>query len=229
MLLAAILGVWCSALAALPEDVATAADTGKPLAVRREAWDRIVTANTPADVIKLADKPGTSRAHRWVAIRSLAPVQDDLARSALLRYLDAPDASTRMAALGALGDRGDITLSGRVSAKLQDKALLVRAAACDALGRLRDPGTLADLERALADPSNSYRGTSLWLRRRFAEAMGLIGTDAAVPYLARALDDGDAEVAGAARRGLEQIAGFSYSEGRTPAEEREAWRRWAGR
>jgi HEAT repeat protein len=218
-----------AALAGVPEDIATAADRDLPEALRREALSRVVTSNHAADVVRLADLPDTSPQQRWVAIRALGTMPDDAARAALLRYLDSPDAATRMAALGALGDRGDRALAGRIASHLQDKALLVRASACDALGTLKDPATLADLGRALEDPTNSYRGTSLWLRRHIAEAIGAIGTDAAVPYLRKALDDTDPDVVTAAKHGLEKIAGFSYAEGRTPAEELEAWKRWAAR
>jgi HEAT repeat protein len=215
--------------AGVPEDLATAADADLPTPMREAAWGRLVKSGETREIARLADLPDTPKNQRWVAIRSLGPIQTDDARSRLLAYLEAGDASTRMAALGALGDRGDVALSGRVAAALSDRALLVRGAAAEALGKLRDPATLADLERALRDPTNSYRGTSLWVRRRFVEAMAAIGTDAAVPYLARALDDADPDVGHAAVAGLEKVAGFSYAEGRTPAEEREAWRRWSGR
>ncbi|MFZ5476082.1 MAG: HEAT repeat domain-containing protein [Myxococcota bacterium] len=217
------------AFAGLPEDLADAADTDLPTKTREEAWGRLVKGGTARDLVRLAELPDTPKNQRWVAIRALGPIPGDEARDAILRYLEAKDASTRMAALGALGDRGDRALSGRVAAALSDKALLVRAAAAEALAKLGDPSTLGDLERALKDPTNSYRGTSMWVRRRFVETMAAIGTDAAVPYLARALDDADADVSAAAVHGLEKVAGFSYAEGRTPEEEREAWRRWAGR
>jgi hypothetical protein len=65
------------------------------------------------------------------------------------------------------------------------------------------------------------------VRRKYVEAMGEMGRDAA-PCLARALSDRDPVVVEAARKALEKIAGFSYREGRTADQEREAWRRWAG-
>ena len=91
------------------------------------------------------------------------------------------------------GDRSGAARAPHQGGRATDPALLVRAAAADALGKLRDPSTLADLERALQDPTNHYRGTSLWFRRHLVEAMGAIGTEAAAPYLARALEDADPE------------------------------------
>lgn len=225
MLFALLLG---SALAGVPEDLQTAADTDLPTALRQEAWARMARAGNTGVLVQLAEDPATPKAQRWVAIRALGPIPEEEALRAVLRYLDAPDAATRMAALGALGDRGDRSVSDRVAARLQDKALLVRGAAAETLTRLADPSTIPALEMALLDPSNHYRGESMWVRRRYAEALGAIGTDAAVPGLRRALDDEDPAVAEAAIAGLEKVAGFSYREGRTPAEEREAWKRWSG-
>jgi HEAT repeat protein len=225
MLWTLVMAAW----AGVPEDLEIAADTNLPTDLRQAAFGRLAQADATDTLSKLAADKQTPRNQRWIAIRALGPIKDDASRVALLRFLADADAGARMAALGALGDRGDTSLSGYVAARLTDPALLVRAAAVDALGKLKDPATLSDLERALQDPTNHYRGASLWLRREVVEAMGSIGTDAAVPPLARALDDKDLDVASAAVDALEKIAGFSYAEGRTSDQEREAWRRWAGR
>lgn len=116
---------------------------------------------------------------------------------------------------------------GRVAARLEDPALLVRWAAADALGSMKQAAALPDLGRALADGSNNRHGDSLFIRRHFVEAIVDIGTDEAVPHLAKVLEDRDPEVATAALAGLEKVIGVSFKAGRTPAEEKEAWRRWA--
>lgn len=215
------------AVAGVPDDLQVAADTDLPTAMREAAWSRLAKPGNSAALVQLAADPATPKQQRWIAIRALGPIGDDASLAALLRYLDAPDASTRMAALGALGERKDASVTDRVAGHLDDKALLVRATAAEALASIGDPRALPALERALEDPSNHYRGTSLWVRRHFVVAMGQIGTDAAVPGLRRALDDADPIVADAAIDGLERVAGFTYAEGRTADEEREAWRRWA--
>lgn len=218
-----------TALAGIPEDLATAADTNLPTALRQQAFDRMAQPGSVDSLVRLATDKELRPQERWVAVRALAPIPDEEARAAILQLLAAEDAHTRMAALGALGDRGDPSLSGYAAARLSDPALLVRAAAADALGKLKDPATLSDLHEALRDPSNHYRGESLWFRRHLVTAIGAIGTDAAVPALARALDDPDPEVSAAAVKEFEKIAGFSYAEGRTGDQERAAWKRWAGR
>lgn len=215
------------ALAGVPEDLSMAADTDLPTELREAAFRRIAQPGSTDALVRLAEDPETPKPQQWVAVRALGPMNDDASRIALLRFLSSSNAQMRMAACGAIADRGDTSLSSYVAAHLTDPALLVRAAAADSLGKLKDPGTLSDLERALEDPTNRYRGASLWFRRHLVDAMGAIGTDAAVGPLARALDDDDPDVANSAIQALEKVAGFSYREGRTPDQEREAWRRWA--
>ena len=215
------------ALAGIPEDLSMASDTDLPTDLREAAFQRLSQPGGTDTLVRLAEDPDTPKPQKWVAVRALGPMNDDPSRIALLRFLSSSNAQMRMAACGALGDRGDASLSAYVASHLTDPALLVRAAATDSLGKLKDPSTLADLERALEDPSNRYRGTSLWFRRHIVDAMAAIGTDEAVGPLARALEDDDPEVAAAAVKGLEKVAGFSYAEGRTVDQEREAWRRWA--
>ncbi len=214
-------------LAALSDDLAIAADAAQAVEVRQAAYGTLSKYEPVNELVTVARNANTPTSIRWVAVRALGPHPSDAARDALIGLLEDNDPQVRMAAVGALGDRKDRTLAGKMAAKLNDKATLVRAAAAAALGTLGDPTVLPDLERALADPSNYYRGSSLWVRRNFVEAMVAIGGRDAAPYLGRALGDKDPTVAATALAGLEKIAGFSYKEGRTPEEEREAWRRWA--
>jgi HEAT repeat protein len=216
------------ALAGVPEDLRAASNPDLPTDERREALGRVSAANAVDEVAAIIDAEGTDTQLRWVALRSLGFMTVGEARAAIVRYLEHADATTRIAALGAAGDRGDRTLVGRVATRLQDKALLVRAAAADALARLDDPSAIGDLERALAAPDTRHNGVSLWIRRAYVDAMAEIGGDSAVRAMGRALADDDVAVVDAAVRGLERAAGFSYAEGRSREEMLEAWRRWSG-
>lgn len=215
------------AAAALSDDLAIAADIAQPTEIRQAAYGALSAYEPVSELVAIARSDNTPNSIRWVAVRALGPHPSSAARDALIVLLDDVDPQVRMATVGAIGDRRDRSMSGLVALKLTDKATLVRAAAAASLGVLKDPATLADLSRALADPTNFYRGSSLWVRRNFVEAMVAIGGRPAAPYLAKALDDKDPAVAAAALLGLETIAGFTFKEGRTAAEEREAWRRWA--
>ena len=149
----------------------------------------------------------------------------DLAtREAAYRRLMAPEST--VAVLARL-KASDLDPQQRwVLIGLYDPALLVHAAALDALIQLKDPSALADLALALVDAKDFYRGTSF--RQKIVRAEAACGKDGA-RYLVKALTDKDPEVLALARSSLEAIAGFSYREGRTPDQEAEAWRRWAER
>ena len=225
-----LLGVFFASrltFAGFAEDIELAADTSKPIDLRQGAFTRLHVDEATSILVGTANDATASAGRRWVSVRVLGKVPSGDAETALIEFLASENAQTRIAACFALGERGNKSVSGRLAARLEDKALLVRQAAADGLGLLRDPATLPDLARALGEPSNHYRGSSMWVRRHYVEAMGSIGTDAAIAPLANALDDADAEVSRAAVAGLEKVAGFSYRDGRTPAEAAEAWRRWA--
>ena len=82
------------------------------------------------------------------------------------------------------------------------------------------------LSEALQDKKNTFRGRSIWVRKYFVEALGSTGSTDAYPALLRAMDDTDESVSSMVIPALEKIAGFSYKEGRTAAQEQEAWRRY---
>lgn len=216
------------AVAGTSEDVTTAANRELPLEARQQAFARLVGEEKVEELVKLAKDQERPVGERWVAVRALGPIPTLEAKQALADFMNSTDVWARIASVTAAGERKDRSLAGKVAVHLSDNAILVRAAAAESLEQLADPGTLGDLERALQDPTGWYRGTSLWVRRKYVEAMAAMGREAA-PYLARALDDKDPAASAAALAGLEKIAGFSYHEGRSPEEEKAAWRRWAGR
>ncbi|MSQ03405.1 MAG: hypothetical protein EXR71_16200 [Myxococcales bacterium] len=215
------------AVAGVPEDVEFAADAQKPLDARQAAFARLHEQAAVPTLVRMAKDKDTTPTRRWVAVRALGLNTAPEARDSLLEFLSSDNAPTRIAALAALGERKDKSTSGRVAARLEDKALLVQQAAADALALIGDPATLPDLGRALTNPAGSYRGESMWVRRHFVEAMGAIGTQDAVRHLATALSDKDLTVVDAAVKGLEKVAGFSYAQGRSRPDELEAWTRWS--
>ena len=211
--------------ASVTEDAAIAANITEDLALREAAYRRLMTVESTPGVIARLKAPDLDPQQRWVLIRSLGPNPSDDARSTLVALAESKDAMVRSAVMEALGDRGDKAMTGKVVRGLSDPALLVHAAALDALIQLKDPSALSDLDNALKDTKGTYRGTSF--RTKIVEAEAACGRDSA-RYLAAALLDNDPNVTTAARAWLEAIAGFSYREGRTPDQEAEAWRRWAG-
>ena len=228
--------MWAAALllislaAATPqEDLTLAANPEAPESVRLEAFDRLVRAGATdmALVSQTAlDAEADTRA-RWVSIRVLGMVRGDRARAALVSLLDDPQPAIRAASTQALGDLGDRGAAGKIASKLQDPAIIVRAGAAEALGKLADASTVPALTQALIARDNYYRGSSLWVRRHYVDSLGQIGSREAIPALMRALDDPDPLVSNAAVGAFEDIAGFSYAEGRDLDRQRQAWRRWS--
>lgn len=211
------------------EDLTQAANPDLPEVARLEAFDRLVRAGATdmALVSRTAVEEDADTRARWVSIRVLGMVRGDRARTTLLGLMDDPQPAIRAAATQALGDLGDRNTAGAVAARLQDPAIIVRAAAAEALGKLGDAGAVPALSQALAARDNYYRGSSLWVRRHYVASLGQIGSRDAIPALVRALEDADPAVSGAAVAAFEDIAGFSYAEGRDLDRQRQAWRRWA--
>jgi HEAT repeat protein len=209
------------ALAGPVEDLTLAANPNAPESARMEAFERLVRTGATNISHVAADAR-----ERWVAVRVLGKVGGDAARTELLALIKNDMPAMRAAGAQALGDLGDSSLSVALNPLLQDPALIVRAAAAEALGKLRSADSVPALAAALAARDSYYRGSSLWVRRHYVVALGEIGHRSAAGTLVRCLDDADEAVAAEAIRSFERIAGFSFADGRSPTEQREAWKRW---
>jgi HEAT repeat protein len=218
------------AAAGAVQDLGQAADPSLPKAAREEAFARLVAGGVtdlgPLEKAALDTRSGDTRG-RWVAIRALGKVGGDQARRLLAQLAADPEPAIRAAAAHALGDLGDPSMGANVVDLLADPAVIVRAAAAEAACRLSTREAVEPLSQALLASDGYYRGSSLWVRRHYVDALGCIGGRGALPALLRALDDRDESVATGAVDALEKLAGFSYEEGRSPEEQKEAWRRWA--
>lgn len=216
------------ALADSASDLVEAADSAVPESARMEAFDRLVrTGQTNITHVRaIATTADADTRQRWVAIRVLGKVRGDGPRDVLISLLDDEQPAIRAAATQALGDLGDRATIPQLIEQLLDPAVIVRAGAAEALGKMGDGDAVSALADAIQARDNYYRGSSLWVRAHFVAALGQIGSRDAVPTLLRALDDGDPAVQRAAVVAMEQVAGFSYAEGRDAEQQRAAWRRW---
>ena len=223
------LALTLSAAAGAREDLAAASDAGADDPTRQAAFDRIVAlGSTDMSVIaEVSSDPDADARQRWVATRAMGKVGGPRAREALMSLLVDEMPAMRAAAAGALGDTRDPGVVAPLCEALGDPAVIVRAAAAEALGKLGSPDAVGPLSAALDSRDSFYRGSSLWVRAHYATALGRIRDKRAVPALLRGLDDADEGVVVASVTALESIAGFTFSQGRSESEEREAWRRWA--
>jgi HEAT repeat protein len=193
---------------------------------RQAAFDELVRTGYGDDLIALAENTETDARQRWVIIRALGKIDSPPGREALKRLLKDDISGIRAAAAMALGDSEDHSHAEAIAGLLEDPAVIVRASAADALAALGSSVAVPYLIRALDDPSNFYRGDSLWVRRHYVVALGACNDKGALPTLMRCLDDGDANIVDAALVALEQVSGVSWADGRDRGEQIQAWKRW---
>jgi len=205
-----------------------AANPKQPEAVRQNAFLALVDrgATNYTTVINSAQSEQSDPGQRWIAIRVLGKLGGPEAETVLVRLLRNSKVDTRTAAASALGDTGNQRYVTVLSDRLEDEAIIVRASAAEALGKLASAKAIPALDKALVSDSNHYRGSSLWVRRHYVAALKEIAHKDAYGTLLRCLDDVDPSVLAGAVLALEATAGFTMSEGRTEAQEIEAWRRW---
>ena len=218
--------LFLSSLAGGIDLVETAANPDLPEEARMAAFEQAVQESPLDDLMVLARDPDADPRQRWVAIRVLGRHNGPAAVDTLLTLIDDDMSGIRAAAVSALGDTLGYSVAEKVAGKLEDPAVMVRAAAADALAAMGDSRTLPYLARALNDPTNHYRGSSLWVRRHYVDAVTSIGTKQSLPILASCLQDTDPDVVSAAISGLDKMNGFSFSDGRTRDEQAQAWLRW---
>lgn len=205
-----------------------ASDSNTAVEQREEAFAEVVRSGSTEIqyLIDVASDVSQSTRLRWVAIRALGQIKGPQAETVLMKTLKDPEPAIRTATVSALGDFGKTEYTALIGRFLKDDAVIVRVAAAESLGKLADPAAISMLETALSDPSNQYRGASLWVRAHYTVALGNIGDPKAYPVLLSCLSDGDPRVVQSAVIALEKIAGFSLGDGRSSLEEVEAWSRW---
>ena len=205
-----------------------ASDANTSVEQREEAFAEIVRSGSTEIqyLIDVASDTTQSTRLRWVAIRALGQIKGPQAEAVLMKTLKDPEPAIRTATVSALGDFGKVEYTTLIGRFLKDDAVIVRVAAAESLGKLANPAAISMLETALSDPSNQYRGASLWVRAHYTVALGNIGDVKAYPVLLSCLSDGDPRVVQSAVVALEKIAGFSLGDGRSSIEEVEAWSRW---
>jgi HEAT repeat protein len=212
----------------LKTELAAAANAGLAQEARKQSFDSLVSlgATDAQYLYDISQQKDADTRHRWVAIRALGLIKSPEAERILLRLLSDPEPAIRTASLSALGDLGKETNVSMIARHLDDDAIIVRAAAADSLGKLAVSKSIIFLERALSEQSNYYRGSSLWVRQNYIQAMGDIAHKDAYPVFFKALSDEDFLVVQATVTALEKTAGHSFKEGRTEEQEIEAWKRW---
>ena len=134
---------------------------------------------------------------------------------------------SRLGSVSGLGLVGDKRAIPSLESALEDKAMMVRAAAADALGGLRQPASADALGKALNNPANFRGGQSLFVRKHIVDAIGSIGSRSSLELLVSSIEDADPAVQLSARNALTRITGESFGRGSSvTAEETDAWKTW---
>ena len=209
-------------------DLTIAADANLPEAQRQAAFDRVVDLGRTdmSAVLQVVQNPDSDMTVRWVSIRALGKIGGPRAHQILPALMNSDTPPIRAAAVSAAGDLRDRQHTDAAVALLNDPAIMVRASAAEALGKIGDPKAIEALASALNSDDAFYRGSSLWIRRHFVMAMGEIGHRKAYPVLLLALSDTDPMVVTESITALENISRQSFADGRTEAQQIEAWQRW---
>jgi HEAT repeat protein len=214
--------------ATIGEDLDRAADTTLPQGDRMEIFERLAAGGSQNQeaILAVAHDSKIPSTTRWIAVQVLGKSGQSSSVQHLETLSSDEDSVIRVAAIRALAEMNSVGSTELIAKKLVDPAMIVRGAAADALGVLGDIRSIDDLETALASRGNYYRGQSVWVRVRFALALGKIGNKLGLPALERALSDKDPKVVDAALVALKGIIGYDFSEGRNRNEHIQAWQRW---
>lgn len=210
----------------LPTALEVAADAQRADHERVAAFDALLHVPNIDALAAVAADPQTHMRQRWIAVRALGKIGGAPVRDTLTPLLRAPEAALRAATVSALADADIRGMAVLVSELLRDPAIIVRSAAADSLARMGEEIAVPALVDALEDPSNVYRGQSLWVRRHFVQALEAIGGHNAVGGLIGALEDSDPTVSAAALAGVDRLVAHSYAAGRSHVDEVQAWKRW---
>lgn len=209
--------------------IAEAANPAVPEQVARARFNEIVQRGPAVvpELIAIYKDSKRSDLEIWVAARALGRVGGSSARAGLIEGLSSKKIMARLGSVSGLSLMQDVEAVPALEGALQDKAMMVRAAAADALGALRQPRSSAALSKALNLPSNFKSGRSLFVRNHIVDAMGSIGSLASVETLLETLEDSDPSVQVAASRALGNITGLSFGNGTSvTSDEVTSWKNW---
>ena len=143
---------------------------------------------------------------RWKATTAVGRLGGELSVPELERAYKSSEWFMRSAALMAMQKIDRVRGVRWAQELLDDKALVVRAAAVDSLAESRAASSAPALWRTLYAKSNYSEGESLWIRRRIVETLASIEGPESKPRFLKALADRDESLHAAAIEGLERIS-----------------------
>jgi HEAT repeat protein len=209
--------------------VAEAANPRVPENIAQARFEEIVSRGPSAvpALTYIYKDPKRADLEVWVAARALGRVGGPEARAGLEAGLKSVRIMSRLGSVSGLGLMRDLQAIPALEGALYDKAMMVRAAAADALGGLAQPTSALALGKALNISANFRHGQSLFVRKHIVDALGAVGNSASIELLVTSVGDADPGVQISARKALVQMTGKSFGRSsKVSSDEAEAWQAW---
>lgn len=179
------------------------------------------------NLLKIANDRNESMEDRWRAITAVARIAGNRARPELEKALKSPDWFVRNAVLIAIKEIDGATAVAWAKRLLDDKALVVRAAAVEILGEYRDLESVPVLWQKLYASENFKNGQSLFIRRRIVEILAGLETQGREGKFIALLSDNDVSLHPPAIQALERITKQRFGGEREPLKFKKAhWEQW---
>jgi HEAT repeat protein len=161
---------------------------------------------------------------RWKATTAVGRLGAQLSEPELERAYRRKEWFMRSAALVAMRNVNKERALSWAHALLSDRALVVRAAAVDAIDEIRSPASVPLLWKRLYSSDNYNQGDSLWIRRRIAEALARLEGPGSEAKFMKLLRDKDSSLHASAIDALERISQRTLGQPGAPvAEKRALW------
>ena len=158
------------------------------------------------NLVSIMFDEGAAMGQRWKATTAVGRLGGKLSLPELERAYKRKEWFMRSAALLAMGGVDQQKHLSWARALLSDRALVVRAAAVDAIDAARDAGSAGALWSRLNAKENFNGGDSLWIRRRMAEALSRLAGPGSEPRFYKLLADRDESLHGPALDALERLS-----------------------
>lgn len=201
----------------------------QPLPVR---ITQLQSAGDPAfrELEKMAFDKEEDFRNRWRAITSIGQINPQAALKPLEQALTSDEWFVRNAAMISIA-YGDRSVALKWARRLlNDKALVVRTAAVQAIAGLSGKELTADLWEKLYAKENFRGSQSLWIRRHIVQVLSRFPRPQDKTKFIALLKDPDKSLYKWAIAGLEKLTGQFLNHSKEPiAKKRELWLAWANK
>lgn len=165
--------------------------------------------------------------HRWRAITAMGQVNPERAVKPLEMALTSPEWFLRNAAMIAMTYGSRERALRWAKQLLDDKALVVRTAAVQAIDKLDGSELVQVLWEKLDAQENFKSGQSLWVRRHIVRVLSRFAEPHDTKRFLRVLRDSDQRLYPWAIKGLEKLEGLKFGQSnKSTSRQRELWLKW---